>query len=253
MVGRCSSGQSGRLPLRRFLGGVVLLTGGAAQGVTSAANLSGCHREFGCTSLRAKAPADCLIEQRGDVQGFLPPRCLDLPGERQTRPGADGEVELEAVPPLARTDGTAVPPTRVGVAVTVADFPTVGQPHSIRVGSHVRGINGHVDPHIGHSGLQRGGHGVSLTEAAQANTRSRDAYLSAQYRRLRARRGHKRAIGAVKHSIVVACWHMLSTGEIYHDAGGDYFTRLEPTKQRRRLVAQLERLGYTVTLQEAAA
>jgi hypothetical protein len=47
--------------------------------------------------------------------------------------------------------------------------------------------------------------------------------------------------------------HLLSTGEIYHDAGGDYFTRLEPTKQRRRLVAQLERLGYTVTLQEAAA
>jgi transposase len=43
------------------------------------------------------------------------------------------------------------------------------------------------------------------TEAAQANTRSRDTYLSAQYRRLRGRLGHKRAIGAVKHSIIVAC------------------------------------------------
>jgi transposase len=94
---------------------------------------------------------------------------------------------------------------------------------------------------------------IALTEAAQANTRSRDTYLNAQYRRLRARRGHKRAIGAVKHSIVVACWHMLTTGEIYHDAGGDYFTRLDPLKQTRRLVAQLERLGHTVTLQEAAA
>ncbi|MGI8885389.1 MAG: IS110 family transposase, partial [Gaiellaceae bacterium] len=94
--------------------------------------------------------------------------------------------------------------------------------------------------------------GIALTEAAQANTRSRDTYLSAQYRRLKPRRGHKRAIGAVRHSIIVACWHMLSTGEIYRDAGGDYFTRLDPDKQARRLVAQLERLGHVVTLQEAA-
>ena len=45
---------------------------------------------------------------------------------------------------------------------------------------------------------------------------------------------------------------MLTTGEVYHDNGG-YFTRLDPDKQTRRLVAQLERLGHTVTLQEAAA
>jgi hypothetical protein len=94
---------------------------------------------------------------------------------------------------------------------------------------------------------------IALTEAAQANTRSRDTYLSAQYRRLRARRGHKKAIGAVKHSIIVACWHMLTTGELYRDAGGDYFTRLDPDKQTRRLVAQLERLGHTVTLEKAPA
>jgi len=95
--------------------------------------------------------------------------------------------------------------------------------------------------------------GIALTEAAQANTRSRDTYLAAQYRRLRARRGHRRAIGAVRHSIIIACWHMLTTGELYNDAGGDYFTRLDPDKQTRRLVAQLERLGHLVTLQEAAA
>jgi len=94
---------------------------------------------------------------------------------------------------------------------------------------------------------------IALTEAAQANTRSRDTYLSAHYRRIRARRGHKKAIGAVKHSIIVACWHMLTTGELYNDAGGDYFTRLDPDKQTRRLVAQLERLGHVVALQKAAA
>ncbi len=46
---------------------------------------------------------------------------------------------------------------------------------------------------------------------------------------------------------------MLTTGEIYRETGSDYYTRLDPDKQTRRLVAQLERLGHTVTLQEAAA
>src|SRR3990170_2545323 len=95
--------------------------------------------------------------------------------------------------------------------------------------------------------------GIALTEAAQANTRSRDTYLSAQYRRLKVRRGHRRAIGAVKHSIIVAVWHMLTTGEIYREAGGDYFTRMDPEKHVKRLVAQLERLGHVVTLEKAAA
>ena len=94
---------------------------------------------------------------------------------------------------------------------------------------------------------------IALTESAQANTRSRDSYLSAQYRRLKTRRGHRRAIGAVKHSIIVAAWHMLSTGEIYREAGGDYYTRINPDKQTKRLVAQLERLAHTVTLQQQAA
>ena len=62
---------------------------------------------------------------------------------------------------------------------------------------------------------------------------------------------HKKALGAVKHSILVACWHMLSTGEIYNDLGGDYFARRDPAKTTKRLVAQLERLGHTVTLQDA--
>ena len=95
--------------------------------------------------------------------------------------------------------------------------------------------------------------GIALTEAALANVRTKDVYLAAQYRRLRPRRGHTRALGAVKHSIIVACWHMLSTGETYREAGGDYFTRLDPDKQTRRLVTQLERLGHIVTLREAAA
>jgi transposase len=92
----------------------------------------------------------------------------------------------------------------------------------------------------------------ALEEAALAATRTNDTYLAAQYARLRPRRGHKKALGAVKHSIICACWHMLTTGELYNDLGGDYYQRRDPEKATKRLIAQLERLGHTVVLQEAA-
>jgi transposase len=93
----------------------------------------------------------------------------------------------------------------------------------------------------------------ALEEAALAATRTNDVYLAAQYQRLRPRRGHKKALGAVKHSIIIACWHMLSTGELYKDLGGDYFRKRDPERTTKRLVTQLEALGHTVTLQEAVA
>jgi transposase len=93
----------------------------------------------------------------------------------------------------------------------------------------------------------------TLEEAAMAAIRVKGHYLEAQYRRLKPRRGHKRALGAVKHSILCTIWHMLNTGETYRDLGGDYFTNRDPQRQTKRLVAQLERLGHHVTLQEAAA
>lgn len=92
----------------------------------------------------------------------------------------------------------------------------------------------------------------ALTEAAQAATRTKDVYLAAQYRRLRYRRGHAKALGAVKHSMLVACWHMLRSGELYREPGADYFTRRDPERIVRRLVAQLESLGHRVVLEAAA-
>jgi transposase len=93
----------------------------------------------------------------------------------------------------------------------------------------------------------------ALTEAAISAARTRDSYLSAQYRRLRARRGHSKALTAVAHSILTAAWHMLRNGETYNDPGADYFARRDPERLARRLVAQLERLGHTVVLKEGAA
>jgi transposase len=107
-----------------------------------------------------------------------------------------------------------------------------------------------------HSGRSRRGSKWlrgTLIEAARAAARTRDTYLGAQYRRIRARRGANRASLAVAHSLLVAVWHMLTTGETYTDPGADYYTRRDPARTTRRLIAQLERLGHTVTLQEGAA
>jgi transposase len=94
---------------------------------------------------------------------------------------------------------------------------------------------------------------IALEEAAIAAIRVKGSYLAAQYQRLKPRRGHKKALGAVKHTMICAIWHMLSTGETYRDLGSDYFTNRDPERQTKRLVAQLERLGHHVTLQKAAA
>ena len=93
---------------------------------------------------------------------------------------------------------------------------------------------------------------AALNDAAMAALRTNDSYLQALYRRKKPQLGHGRALGAVKHSMLCACWHMLSTGELYTDLGGDYYVRRDPERQTRRLVAQLERLGHTVTLQTLA-
>ena len=68
----------------------------------------------------------------------------------------------------------------------------------------------------------------ALEEAALAAIRVKANYYAAQYQRLKPRRGHKKALGAVKHTMICAIWHMLSTGETHRDLGGDYFTNRDP-------------------------
>jgi len=91
-----------------------------------------------------------------------------------------------------------------------------------------------------------------LTECAWAAARSRDTYLAAQYWRLARRIGKKKAAMAVGHSILVIAWHLLTEDCDYHDLGGDFFIRRDTDRARQRAVAQLQALGYQVTLQPAA-
>jgi len=96
---------------------------------------------------------------------------------------------------------------------------------------------------------------TALIEAAQsAAGRTKDTYLRAQYLRVKRRRGHKKAIVAVAHSILVAAYYILSEETPYQELGGDYFVQREDTERvTRRLVRQLERLGQRVTLEPVAA
>ncbi|MFN2245593.1 MAG: IS110 family transposase [Candidatus Promineifilaceae bacterium] len=91
-----------------------------------------------------------------------------------------------------------------------------------------------------------------LLQAAHAAGRSRDNYLSAQFRRLASRRGKKRAAVAVAHSILVIAYHMLRDGTDYRELGGDYFDNRNKDQIQRGLVRRLEGLGLKVTLEPAA-
>jgi transposase len=88
----------------------------------------------------------------------------------------------------------------------------------------------------------------ALTEAAWAASHTKETYLSAHYRRLAQRRGKKRALLAVGHTLLVVIYHMLKEGKEYQDLGPDYYEKLEPARLRRYLVRRLQGLGYDVTL-----
>lgn len=94
---------------------------------------------------------------------------------------------------------------------------------------------------------------VGLVQAARAAVRTKGTYLAAQYRRLVTRRGDKRALVAVAHSILVIAYHVILRKEPYRELGGDYFERRKPEATAKRLARQIERLGFHVTLAQVAA
>lgn len=90
---------------------------------------------------------------------------------------------------------------------------------------------------------------AALAEAAWAAGRCKEGYLQAQFRRLAARRGNKRAVVAVGHSILVLVYHLLSRGTIYKDLGTNYFDQRAREATKRRAVQRLMALGYQVHLE----
>jgi transposase len=100
----------------------------------------------------------------------------------------------------------------------------------------------------GHNALR-----TVLVECAWAASHTKDTYLRAQYYRLAARKGMKRALVAVAHSILVIAYHILRDGTTHQDLGGNYFDVRSKDATIRRTVKRLERLGVHVTIQDPAA
>jgi transposase len=170
---------------------------------------------------------------------------LEAKIEEWTRPFADEIERLDAVPGVDRRVAEVV---LAEVGADVRPFPThhhlaswagVCPGNEESAGKRRRQ---RITP--GNRWLKR-----TLVQAAWAASRTKNSYLASQYRRLAGRRGKKRALIAVGHSLLVIFYHMLKAGTSYADLGGDFFDRLEPERLTHYYVKRLERLGHRVTLE----
>jgi len=94
---------------------------------------------------------------------------------------------------------------------------------------------------------------TALVAAAQAAVRTKHSYLAAQYHRIAARRGAKKAIIAVAHTLLTIVYHVIARREPYRELGADYFDRRRPAATADRLVRRLHRLGFEVTVTPVAS
>lgn len=92
---------------------------------------------------------------------------------------------------------------------------------------------------------------AALVVAARSSLRCTGTYMNAQYHRLAARRGDKRAVMAVAHSILVMIYTMLKTGQTYKELGPDYFDKRDKHATLRRAMQRIEGLGFKVTVEPA--
>ena len=91
-----------------------------------------------------------------------------------------------------------------------------------------------------------------LTEAAWAATRTKNTFYNARYHKIAVRRGKKRALIAVGHSILKSVYHVLSEGTEYRELGANYVIKAQEQKRKTYLKKELELLGYEVQIRKAA-
>ena len=92
---------------------------------------------------------------------------------------------------------------------------------------------------------------TTLVQAAWAAIKVKGGYLQAQFHRLRARRGAKKAIMGVAASMLTAAWHMLRNQTEWHDLGAAHFDRTDATKTANRLIRRLQQIGFAVQVTPA--
>jgi transposase len=199
---------------------------------------SGAHQRF-------------LVAQQLAHIDFLEETIEQLSAEiaERMRPFGEAIERLETIPGVGRRTAEAI---LAEIGPEVSRFPTY---------RHLASWAGMCPGNNESGGKRRSGKTTkgnpwlraALVEAAHAAGRTRNTYLSAQYRRLASRRGKKRAAVAVGHTILVIAYHLLQRSCDYEELGGDYFDKRDRQAVERRLVRRLEGLGYKVSLDPVAA
>ena len=160
-------------------------------------------------------------------------------------PIGDALERVDGIPGMGRRTAEDV---LAEIGADVSRFPTAAQlaswaklcpGNNESAGKRKTGKTGHGNPWLRDT----------LVEAAWGATRTKNTYLAAQYHRLAARRGAKRAIMAVAHSILIIVYSLLKNGGEYRELGGNYFDERNRTTTVRRAIRRIESLGYQVELQ----
>lgn len=174
---------------------------------------------------------------------------LDREVEQRLRPFAEVISRLDTIPGWGRRTAENV---LAEIGVDMTRFPTA--PHLASWAGMCPGNNESAGKRK--TGKTRKGDPwlrSALIEAAHASSRARNTYLGAQYRRLVARKGRKKAAVAVGHTMLVIAYYLLTRQTDYADLGPTYFDQRDDHHVTQRLVHRLEALGYAVQLQRSAA
>jgi transposase len=168
---------------------------------------------------------------------------MDQAIEAACAPFREAVVRLDTIPGVAQATAELI---LSEVGTDMSRFPTAGHLAAwagVAPGNHEsagKRLSGRVRQ--GNQALRKG-----LVTAAHAAAKTKNTYLAAQYHRLAGRRGKKRAIMAVAHSILVIAYHLIVRKEEYKELGGNYFDQRKPEATADRLMTRLRKLGYEVS------
>jgi transposase len=194
------------------------------------------HQSFVLTELLAQI--DCLDESITRFTAQIQATCAQDAAE------AEVVALLDTIPGLSETTAQGVVAeigtdmTRFPSAAALAAWAGLAPRHDESAGRQRSGRT-----RKGNTWLR-----TLLVQAAQAAAHTKHTALAARYRRIAARRGHKKAVVALAHALLVIIYHVIARRQPYHELGEDYFQRQDPQARAKRLVHQLTQLGFAVQL-----